>query len=332
MGEKMIKVSVIVPVYNMEKYLEKCMDSLLNQTLEEIEIIVIDDGSTDKSPEILERYKTLSDKIICVRKENGGRSDARNDGLPYATGEYIGYLDSDDYVDSEMYEVMYNKASEQGSDIVECNLHHTYAGYEDTEIVAKYYTQEELLCNGRGVAWNKIYKRDWLVEANVKFPKGLIYEDMAFFWKLVPYIRKYDYVDIAPVHYVQRSSSINNASSERTMHVFDILRDVTDFYKEHGFYEQYEKEFEYLYARILLCSSFERMCRIPDKNIRKRALKLNWRELADNFPEWRSNTTLNNEKGRNALFMKMQNPLTYRIFSAVFPPVFRIRDRKKVRL
>jgi glycosyltransferase involved in cell wall biosynthesis len=134
----MIKISVIVPIYNMEKYLEKCLDSLLSQTLEEIEIICVDDGSKDASPEILKRYAEKSAKIISLRKENGGLSDARNYGLPYATGEYIGYLDSDDFVDTDMYEIMYNKAKEQGSDIVECNLHHTYQDYEDTEVMGKY--------------------------------------------------------------------------------------------------------------------------------------------------------------------------------------------------
>ena len=324
----MIKVSVIVPVYNMEKYLERCLDSLLAQTLEEIEIIAVDDGSKDSSPEILERYAAEHDKLKYVRKENGGLSDARNYGFPYTTGEYIGYLDSDDYIDPEMFEVMYNKAKENDSDIVECNLHHTYVDYEDTEIMDKIYKREELLYHGRCIVWNKIYRREWLLETGVIFPVGLIYEDMAFFSKIVPYINKYDYVDIVPVHYVQRSSSLNNASSERTMHVFEILRGIISFYKEKGFYERYEKELEYLYARILLCSSFRRMCRIPDKKIRKKALKSNWRELADTFPEWRRNPLLKKEKGRNALFMKIQNPLIYKICCAVFPVFFKIKKRR----
>ena len=323
----MIKVSVIVPVYNVEKHLRKCLDSLLAQTLEEIEIIAVDDGSTDSSADILKEYEGKSAKLKSVGKENGGLSDARNCGLSYATGEYVGYVDSDDYVDPDMFLAMYEKASERGSDIVECNLHHTYADFEDTEIMAKYYKSEELLCHGRHVAWNKIYRRAWLLDTGVQFPVGLIYEDVSFFSKLTPYIRKYDYVDIAPIHYVQRSGSLNNASSERTMQIFEILSGVLDFYKEKGIYGQYADELEYLYLRTLLCSSFSRMCRIPDRVLRKKALSLNFRELTETFPHWRKNRILTKEKSRNAAYMKMQNKATYKISCAIFPILLRLKSR-----
>lgn len=313
----------------MEQYLEKCLDSLLGQTLEEIEIIAIDDGSKDSSPEILKRYADKSRKLKYFTKENGGLSDARNYGLAYTSGEYIGYLDSDDFVDLNMYEVMYNKAKGSGSDVVECNLHHTYEDYEDTEIMEKFYKTEELICHGRCIVWNKIYRREWLIETGVMFPFGLIYEDLAFFLKLVPYIKKYDYVDIAPVHYVQRSGSIYNTSSERTMHIFDILRDINSFYKKKEFYNHYKKELEYLYARILLCSSFARMCRIPDKSVRKRALSLNWKELVDTFPNWHMNPILEKEKSRNAHFMKIQSPPVYKLCSVLFPAIDKIKRRRK---
>ena len=324
----MIKVSVIVAVYNAEKYLEKCLDSLLAQTLEEIEIIAVDDGSKDSSTEILAEYAAKSNKLKCLRKENGGAADARNYGLSYATGEYIGYLDSDDYVDEDMFELLYFKAKEKNSDIVECNLHHVYVNYEDTEIMDKYYTPGELICYGRYVVWNKIYRREWLLEAEAYFPVKLIYEDIAFVAKISPYIKSYGYVDASPVYYLQRKSSVNNSKSIKTMDIFPVLRDIVNFYKEKGFYKQYEKELEYLYARILLCSSFSRMCRIPDKAIRKQALKLNWRELVDTFPKWRRNAVLKKDKGRNALFMKMQNPLIYKICCVVFPVLFKVKKRR----
>ena len=100
----MPKVSVIVPFYNVEGYIEKCLDTLVNQTLEDIEIIIVNDGSTDNSKEIIEKYKKqYNDKIIYLEKQNGGLSDARNYGIPYAKGEYIAFLDSDDYVNIKMY-------------------------------------------------------------------------------------------------------------------------------------------------------------------------------------------------------------------------------------
>ena len=118
----MPKVSVIVPVYNVEEYLERCLDSLVNQTLKDIEIIIVNDGSTDGSKEIIQKYLNKYKNIVYLEKENGGLSSARNYGIPYAKGEYIGFVDSDDYVEITMYENMYNKAIEEKSDMVECDF------------------------------------------------------------------------------------------------------------------------------------------------------------------------------------------------------------------
>jgi len=323
----MIKVSVIVTVYNDEAHLRKCLDSLLAQTLEEIEIIAVDDGSTDSSADILKEYQGKSAKLICVEKENGGVSDARNCGLSYATGEYVGFVDSDDYADPDMFQVMYEKAAERGSDIVECNLHHTYVDFEDTETMAKYYTPEELLCFGRYVVWNKIFRRAWLAGIEVRFPYGLICEEVSFISMLVPYIGSYDYVDAAPIHYVQRRESQNNAGLEKTMNTFKVLKGIVAFYKEKGFYERYRTELEFLYARILLCSTFTRMCLIPDRRLRKKALGQNFWELSEAFPDWRKNRILKMEKSRNAVYMKMQNKATYKISCAILPPLLRLKSR-----
>ena len=101
----MTKISIIVPIYNVEKYLKRSLDSLVNQTLEDIEIILVDDGSTDNSHKIAEDYKENYSNVLLVTKENGGLSDARNFGLQYASGEYIAFIDSDDYVESQMFEI-----------------------------------------------------------------------------------------------------------------------------------------------------------------------------------------------------------------------------------
>jgi len=327
----MAKVSVIVPVYNVEKYLEKCLSSLVEQTLSEVEIIIVDDGSTDSSPEIIKRYAEKYENIISVQKENGGLSDARNFGLPLATGEYIGYLDSDDYIDSEMFEVMYEMAKSTDSDIVECNLHHTYQNYEDTEIMEKLYMPGELLTHGRCIVWNKIYNRKWLLDTGVLFQFGIKFEDLDFYSRIVPFIRKYEYVDIAPIHYVQRCGSLNYNAGEDTMQIFGILHGLISFYKEKGIYSQYEKELEYFCARNLLCNIFERMCRISNRNIRKKALVQNWIELSGMFPNWRKNPILRKEKSRNASFMKLQGPVVYRISCAILPTFFKLKDLMTMR-
>lgn len=121
------KVSVIVPVYNVAPYLSQCLESLVNQTYRNLEIIVVNDGSTDNSPEICEQWKERDERILLIHKPNGGLSDARNKGLESATGEYIGFVDSDDYVDLSFYEKMVKAAVENDADVVQCNYYKAFS-------------------------------------------------------------------------------------------------------------------------------------------------------------------------------------------------------------
>ena len=116
-------ISILVPVYNVSKYLRQCLDSLVNQTIKDIEIICVDDGSTDSSHEILEEYAAADSRIVIVTKANGGLPSARNAGLDVAKGKYVGFVDGDDYVDTDMYRKMYNAAVANDADIVVCGAH-----------------------------------------------------------------------------------------------------------------------------------------------------------------------------------------------------------------
>jgi glycosyltransferase involved in cell wall biosynthesis len=321
----MIKVSIIVPVYNVEAYLAKCLDSLMNQTLQDIEIIVVNDGATDGSPKIIDEYVKKSNKFQALAKSNGGLSDARNYGIPHAIGEYIGFVDSDDYVEPDMFEILYQKAKLEDSDIVECNLRHTYPNKEDIEIGRQIYDKKEMIMFGRSVVWNKIYRRDWLLQTKVVFPKGLVYEDLEFFIKLVPHIRTYSYVEPASIHYVQRNNSINNTSTTKTLNVLKILGNIHDYYQENDYFTQYQEALEFYFSRILLCSSFSRMCCIEDKKSRKEALEKSWGLLIETFPNWGKNKILKDSKTHQALFMRTVNKITYRIYSGIFPAVFQLK-------
>jgi glycosyltransferase involved in cell wall biosynthesis len=325
----MVKVSVIVPVYNVEEYLPKCLDGLVHQTLKEIEIIVVNDGATDNSQKIIDEYVNKHSCIKAYIKPNGGLSDARNYGLQFVTGEYIGFVDSDDFVEVDMYELMYKKAKEEDSDIVECNLRHTYADREDIEVGKKIIDKKEMLMFGRSVVWNKIYRRKWLQKTNVKFPKGLIYEDVEFFLKLIPHINTYSYIDEACIHYVQRSSSLNNFSSLKTQDIFIILNNIYEYYERYGYLEEYGEALEFFYARILLCSSFSRMCRIADKYQCKMALKNNWDTLMNEFPKWRNNPYLKKKSSVKLLFMRTVTKTTYKLYSLLFPTVFKMKIKLK---
>lgn len=178
----MPKLSIIVPVYNSSKYLYKCINSLLNQTLSDMEIILIDDCSTDNSLYIIDNYKKLyPNKIkVLVNNENKGTGYSRNKGLFIATGEYIGFIDSDDYIEHDMYEKMYVAAVNKDNDIVVTNMDLKYSGLDLSFLSRKCLTEQnrfnikdykEYLVNAKPSCCNKIYRNELL--KNEKFPEGL---------------------------------------------------------------------------------------------------------------------------------------------------------------
>ncbi len=179
------KVSIIVPVYNVEKFLNRCIDSLLSQTLKDIEIICINDGSTDKSLDILKNYES---KITIITQENQGLSATRNNGMVIAKGEYIAFVDSDDWVDVNFFEKLYNAAKNNNADIAVggiIRLHKLgkkcYIKFKE-EIVTSTPNKKFELCDvpEKSYVWNKIYKKEFLSKIKLKFVENLIYEDCIF--------------------------------------------------------------------------------------------------------------------------------------------------------
>lgn len=310
----MPKVSIIVPVYNVEKYIERCLNSLVNQTLKDIEIIIVNDGSADGSKGIIQKYLNKYKNIVYLEKENGGLSSARNYGIPYAKGEYIGFVDSDDYVELTMYEKMYNKAIEEKSDMVECDFIWEYPNKKREDIGKIYSSKKEAIVEARVVAWNKIIKKDIIEKTKITFPEGLRYEDIEFFYKIVPYLDKISFVKETLVHYVQRESSIANTQNERTGEIFKIWENVLNYYIENNIFNEYRSELEYSYTRILLCSSLKRITKVKDKKVRKALIKLTWQNLNKKFPQWKQNKYLNSTKSFKNLYLKSINKLTYMFY------------------
>ncbi len=185
------KVSVVIPVYNVEKYLKQCLDSVVNQTLKDIEIICIDDGSTDNSGKICDEYALKDNRIKVVHKENGGLSDARNTGINIATGEYITFIDSDDTVEKDMIEYLYNilkkfacEMSICTHNVIKCNKKKKNFNLKsDYKLSSKECIEKMLYDDGVDTsAWAKLYKRE-LFE-NIRYPKGKLFEDIATTYKL----------------------------------------------------------------------------------------------------------------------------------------------------
>ena len=313
----MPKVSVIVPVYNVEKYITRCLTSLVNQTIDDLEIILVNDGSKDNSEQIIRQFKKDYKNIIYVKKENGGLSSARNFGLIYATGEYVAFLDSDDYVDRTLYQKMYEKAKATNSDFAECDFIWKYPNCEKIDVGFRYKDKKEMFEKARVVAWNKLIKREIIINKKIEFPVGLYYEDVEFFYKLLPYINSFDFVEEPLIYYVQRDNSIVNKQDSRTKQIFKVLDNVTNYYKKIGLYSEYEKQIEYTYTRILLCSSLKRMLKIEDKVTRELLLTETWQNLNSKFPNWKQNEILRKNNSVNGIFMKTMNNFSFKIYTKI---------------
>ena len=289
----MPKLSIIVPVYNVEKYIDKCIESLVNQTLQEIEIIIVNDGSQDRSEEKIENFvKKYPTKIKYLEKKNGGLSSARNLGLNYATGEYIAFLDSDDYVEKIMYEEMYKLAKKENSDMVECDFIWEWEYGKKVFDKRKEYQypdkdKRQIMKKPRVVVWNKIYKRE--IINKIRFSEGLIYEDLEFFYKIVPDLKTISYIDKYFVHYIQRKDSISNTQTEKTNDIFKILDNIFDYYVENNLYYKYKKELKYMCRRVLIGSSMKRILKIKDIHLRIKMIKKTIIYLLKNKKKIKSN-------------------------------------------
>lgn len=315
----MPKVSVIVPVYNVEKYIEKCLNSLVSQTLKDIELIIVNDGSTDNSKDIIKKFEQKYNNILYLEKPNGGLSDARNYGMNYAKGDYIAFLDSDDYVDETIYEKMYNKAINENADYVECDFYWSYLNNGNKvknklDRGIRYTNKDDMFVYARVVAWNKLIKKSIIKE---KFPVGLKYEDIEFFYKLLPNIKKFAFVEEPLIYYIQRNDSLVNKQDYNTRQIFNVFDNVIEYYKKNNLYQNYKDEIEYTYTRILLCSSLKRMKNIGDKVAREKNISETWQNLNTKFPNWKKNKYLRTNSLKN-FYMRSINKFTFKIFTIIF--------------
>lgn len=303
------KVSVIVPVYNVEKYIDRCLHSLVNQTLQELEIIVVNDGSPDNSEEIIKKYYAEhKDKVIYLKKENGGLSDARNYGMRYASGEYLAFLDADDYIELNAFEEMYRASNQGTKKIVECDFLFEWPGKTKVDSTGVYKDIKDYLIRGRVVAWNKLYKREWINETKVLFPRGLLFEDVSFFFSIVPTLSSVEEVgkiNKAFVHYVQRDGSISQAEVERAVEICNEYKIAIQYLKENKLFELYKDEIEYRFSKqALLRFTLTKILKEKNKENRKRLLETMWNSVNDEFPNWKRNKYLKDLNIKN-IYLKI---------------------------
>lgn len=325
----MINVSVIVPVYNAEKYLKKCVESLVNQTLKDIEFILVNDGSTDYSVRIMEEYATrYPDKITVIQKENGGQADARNFGMQYCNGEYIGFVDADDFVEHDMFELLYNKAKEECYDIVVCDYIKEYTSTQEIVKARQYISRKDMFLGGLAAPWNKIYRREFVIKTKVQFPKVRIYEDTQFFCCLIPHVEKCGYVPKPLVHYVQRKGSTMNSQGDKIATIFTIFDNVMSYYRQNGWHEEYKPELEYFAVRVLFGSSMERICQCNDDRLRKELLYKTWDYSMEHFPKWKKNKYLKPLLEKRNFYMRMICRRDILLLGALLRKYFIYKEKK----
>ena len=253
------KISVIVPCYKVEKFLSACLDSILNQTLKEIEIICVNDASPDKTAEILKKYSESDSRIRVINHEkNRGLSAARNTGISLACGDYIAFVDSDDFLDLSMLEKLYKKAEKTGAEIVIGNVFLYYDGTGKTEIFrnkrfftflsGRIFTLTEYPALVSCIAaWDRIYKRELIKDNNLTFPEGLVYEDQPFSIMAMAYAKSITVVNEALYYYRKNSgTSITDSEKENDAYKFDFLEISAiskNFMKTAGIYGRLRKEY-----------------------------------------------------------------------------------------
>lgn len=210
-------ISVIVPVYKVEEYLDQCVSSIVNQTYQNLEIILVDDGSPDSCPAMCDRWAEKDPRIKVIHKENGGLSDARNAGLKVATGEYVAFVDSDDWIDPDMYSLLYERIRKSESDISSCGVQRVWDDGTEPQMLTKLNgnhvlekceAMEALILSSYLIqtVWNKLYKTD--IVKSLCFPRGKIHEDEFWSWQAIGKASRVATIERPLYYYRQRSNSI----------------------------------------------------------------------------------------------------------------------------
>ena len=312
-------LSIVVPVYNVEKYLRQNLDTLLNQSYKNLEIIAVNDGSTDSSLAILNEYEEkYRDKLIIINQENGGLSKARNKGVLEASGDYIAFVDSDDFVNLEMYLDMIKVAEKEESDIVVCDIEYFWNDNDTRNYVMPGLTNrfktdnthKQALLSSLGV-WNKIFSKRFFDKQNISFHEGTLYEDIEVITYLFAKADKISYIPKALLYYRQRENSIMTTRSERCKDIFNVLIDTYNRFKDNNLLALYHDEIEYLFIENLLLYGQYRFLVLDDyKSLIKKTLAI----MNEYFPNYLNNRYFKQLSTKDKFFIRRNNTVTCSLF------------------
>lgn len=308
------RLSIVVPIYNVEKYLASCIDSLVNQNIDNYEIILVNDGSTDNSQKIIDEYALKYPEIIKpLIKENGGLSDARNYGLDRATGKYITFIDSDDYVTDGYYEKMLKKAEDEDLDLVIVDMVYFWEdgskeNFDQRGLNDKVKDEKRALFLSSLSVCNKLFKKEIFDKLNLHFTKGLWYEDIPVTLMYFANLNKIAYLEEPKYMYRQRGGSILDTKYSPKMHdIFTIFEMVNKEFKDKGLFEKYYSELEYLYIEHFLVYGAFRFLRTDHyEELMTKAFAYVKKE----FPNYKKNKYIKTFNIKNRLFLFTNNSKT----------------------
>ncbi len=315
----MTKLSVIVPCYNVEEYVRKCVDSIIDNDVRDIEIILVNDGSKDSTLDILREYEKKYNYIKVIDKENGGLSDARNAGLKEARGEYVAFIDSDDTINKKMFKDMLDKASNGDYDLITCGVKMIYSDHSldvdpgfKNDLIGKDVIKKQMY-DFYPAACNKIYKREKI--EGIKFKKGIYYEDVEFIYRLLPNLDSIGYVDGYYYEYLQRDDSITYTYSDKLYDMINNFDSIFDYYKKNKLFDEYKEELEYVYVRYSFATFIKRLAKCKNKKEFNKGVEYVLDKVKSNFPEYKKNKYLSCSK--KGIYLKYFNKMIANIIYLV---------------
>lgn len=269
----MAKVDIVVPIYNVEEYLGRNLESLMNQTFKDIRILCINDGSTDNSQKVIDEYVAKDNRFESYTKQNGGLSDARNYGLKYVNSDYVMFIDSDDFCEPTMVEESLNAMLGNHADMVVFGYNQFYTETNQKEeiklgVESGVYSLKEnpsILAFTPNAAWNKMYKTKLFIDNDIRYPFGYRHQDLGTTAKLMYLSDKIVYLDKPLYNYlIDRPNNITRQIDNKIYHIIDMSKEILDYYQEKNIYDDYYDELNYLVERNLI-TALRKSVKLKDK-------------------------------------------------------------------
>lgn len=293
----MPKISVLIPAYNAQETIQKTMNSVLNQTFTDFELIIVNDGSKDATEEIVLSNK--DERIRYFKKENGGIANTRNYAISVAQGEYIAFLDADDWMEENALELLVNKANETKAEVVVCDYRYVYEDGMKQDIrsndfgICNLDTRKTLLLEVMPQPWNKLVKKEVFMRSELCFPDGLVFEDLCYYSCLMPSINSIAKLNEVLVNYYQLGTSIMASARKikNTIYDFDqVIQRINNYYTNNNLLMRYKSELEGLFAlnaRELIDSIFKNKAASVEE--KEKVIKSILNTINQKYPKWYKN-------------------------------------------